>query len=200
MQNTKFMLWTLFCLLTTAFHTQAQSPLAPYPLKVSVLDESLILPGFKFLQYGYNPALMVGTEYKLNNNPVSSWHLTGNLGFFYHAQSQTGIFLNSEFGYRYHLNRWNFRLGTGLGYLHGFSNRPVYKREEGILVESTDFGSPTLMISASAEIGYQLKPGEQQPELFLTWMNSAEVPFNFYTGIHQFVGIGIKFYPFKSKS
>ena len=45
-------------------------------------------------------------------------------------------------------------------------------------------------------LNYELKEQEYSPEIFLTFASQAEVPFNFFTGLHQMVGIGVKFYPF----
>ncbi|MEM6806362.1 MAG: hypothetical protein AAF696_33495, partial [Bacteroidota bacterium] len=115
---------------------------------------------------------------------------------FYHKESQAAVFLTTEFGYRRHFGRWNLRLGLGPGYLHGFSTGPVYRLEEGNFSEVSDRGNPTFLISASAELGYQLAKRDRSPELFLTWANSLELPLDAYTGAHQLVGIGLKIYPF----
>lgn len=192
----KILLTLLSCYCVSLFSLQAQTK-QEFPLTISLMDESLILPGFKFLQYSFNPAIMIGTEYVLKENPKSDWFLTGNLGLYYHDQSQLGALLQSEFGYRRKMGKWNASLRVGAAYLHSFSTKPVYLLENGTVSEGTDVGNPTFMPSAALSVGYRVGDQKYSPELFLIWMNSMELPFDYYTGAHQFTGIGIKFYPFR---
>lgn len=167
-----------------------------YPLKISIMDESITYPNGSFLRYSFNPAIMIGTERILKEKPKSHWYMTGNLGFFYHKDWQTGIFLNSEFGYQRNLGRWNVHGRLGLGYLHSFATGAVYKLDAGEFQEVTDKGTHTFMPSGTVGVGYRLGEGAYSPEIFLDMMVSVELPFNYYTGVHQFTGVGVKFYPF----
>ncbi|MEM8527194.1 MAG: hypothetical protein AAGG68_21315 [Bacteroidota bacterium] len=168
----------------------------PIPLKISILDESIALPNFWFTRYSYNPAAMVGTEFILKEKEKHDWHLTANLGFYYHKDWQAAVFLNSEIGYRYHFGRFNAAARLGLGYAHVFATQPIYREVDGDFVAATDYGSPAFMPSLGVSLAYELKEQEYSPEVFLIFASQAEVPFNFFTGLHQMVGIGVKFYPF----
>jgi len=194
MKNNRLFI-VLLCLASLAFSQQGMAQ--SMPLKISVLDESISFPNFWFTNYSYNPSLMVGTERILKTKKNHDWHLTGNLGFYYHKDWQTGIFVNSEIGYRYHIKRFSISPKFGLGYVHTFSPKPSYRFEDGIYTRVKDFGNATLMPSLSIELAFKLSKTEQSPELFLTFMETAEIPFRLYNGIHQFVGLGYKFYPFK---
>ncbi|MEL6718233.1 MAG: hypothetical protein AAFP82_05920 [Bacteroidota bacterium] len=169
---------------------------APLPLKISILDESLTLPNFWFTRYSYNPAAIIGTEFILKEKEKQDWHLTANLGFYYHKDWQAAVFLNSEIGYRYHFGRFNAAARLGLGYAHVFATQPIYREEDGDYVAAKDYGSPALMPSLGLSLAYELQEKEYSPEVFLTFMSQGEVPFNFFTGLHQLVGLGVKFYPF----
>ncbi|MEN0051408.1 MAG: hypothetical protein AAF806_30360 [Bacteroidota bacterium] len=181
-------------LLSNVYAQQKSDKKQDFPIHLSILDESTSLPNFWFLRYAYNPAFIVGTEYTLTHD----WHLTGNLGFFYRKEWQTAVFLLPEIGYRRHLNRWSFYPRLGLGYTHSFVARPVYKFEGTQFQEVSNLGSPFLTGSLSLNLSYQLKDQERSPEIYCSFMMMALVPFNNWAGLHQLVGVGYKFYPFKN--
>lgn len=167
------------------------------PISIVVLDESISLPNLWFLEYEYNPAIIIGTEYILKQKPKSDWHLTANIGFYYHKSWELGPFINSEIGYRHGLGkRFNLQSRFGLGYLHQFAGKAVYTFQEETYKEKTDFGSPTLMTSLSLGCEYKLKRKSYSPTIFLIYMSTVKLPFSIYNGLNQFVGLGYKFYPF----
>lgn len=169
------------------------------PISIAVLDESISLPNLWFLEYEYNPAIIIGTEYILKQKPKSDWHLTANVGFYYHKNWELGPFINSEIGYRRSLTkRFNLQGRFGLGYLHQFAGKTVYTFQEGTYKEKTDFGSPTLMGSLSFGCEYELKEKPFSPTVFFIYMGAAKLPFSIYNGLNQFVGLGYKFYPFSN--
>lgn len=64
--NKLFQILAIICLTFCSINIIAQqSESQSFPLKISVLDESLTLPGLGSLNYEYNPAIMIGTEYLL---------------------------------------------------------------------------------------------------------------------------------------
>ncbi len=170
-----------------------------FPLKVSILDESISLPNFWFTDYPFNPAVIVGTEYVFAKKRKHDWHLTGNLGYYYHKDWESAVFLNSEIGYRYHLKRWSISPKFGIGYTHAFSPKPTYAYADGTFKEVRDFGRPAFNASLTLEIAFKVTKRENSPEVFFTFMESLELPYTNYTGLHQFVGFGYKCYPFKKK-
>ena len=186
-------LWIFLQLTAQADDPKKQS----FPIHISVMDVSSSIPNFWFLRYSYNPAGMIGTEYLLKEKNNHDFHLTGNVGFYHQEDWQTGTFLNSEIGYRQHFNRWNAYARLGVGYAHTFSPRPVYKFEDGQFQEVKDNGRSYFMGSVSLNVSYELSKKENSPEVYFTFMQSVELPFNQWAGAHQFVGIGYKFYPFK---
>ncbi|MEM0999306.1 MAG: hypothetical protein AAGN35_19775 [Bacteroidota bacterium] len=202
MENTPFTkygsLWIfLFLLIWTALLCQ-QATAQNFPIKVSVMQASVSPPSAGAFRYPFNPAVMVGTEYILSEKGKSDWHLAANLGWFYHRNLQTGFLLNGEIGYRYRLGRFHVAPRLGLGYGHTFSTEPVYRLENSEPVRVKDYGNPTFLPSLSVALGYRLGDQTTSPEIFLTWQQMAEVPFVFFTGLHQFVGAGIKFHPFSN--
>jgi len=190
----------LLLLLCIAFATQAigqEKTLSNLPLKISLLDESITLPNLKFLNGEYNPALMVGTEFLLKQKKNHDFHLTANLGFYHHKDWQTALFLNSEIGYRYHLNRWNVSARLGAGYAHTFANKPIYAFENGEWQKAKNSGHPTFMPSLALVLGYRFSDAANSPEIFLTYMGTINLPLRIFTSTHQLIGLGIKTYPFK---
>lgn len=162
------------------------------------MDESISLPTFWFLRYEYNPSLMVGTEYIWKENSNHDWHFTANLGGYYNKEWQAGIFVNSEIGYRYHWNRWNTFARVGLGYSHTFETKRIYQPDgNGSYSQARNLGNPNFMPSLGLGIGYQLNDNPNSTEIYLHYLQTAELPLNLFTGVHQFVGVGVKFYPFQ---
>lgn len=170
-----------------------------FPIHFSVLNESVSFPNFDFLKYSYNPSFMIGTEYLLKRKKNHDWHLTANLGYYYHKNWQVAGFINTEIGYRYKRKRWSFYSRLGVGYAHAFSTKPIYKFENGEFREAKNYGTPLFMGSLSVNIGYQVLKKEASPEIYFTYMSSVELPFNTYTGLHHFVGVGCKVYLFKKR-
>lgn len=169
------------------------------PIRIALMDESISFPNFWFTRYDYNPAVMLGTEHIFRHKNKQDWLLAGNVGFYHHKHWQTAVFLNVEIGYRYHLKRFNGSARLGLGYAHVFHPGPVYSSVDGTFEEVTDYGSPAFMPSLSLNIGYRIKEAPDSPELFLTFMSAADLPFNIFTALHQFVGVGCQFYLPKMK-
>ncbi|MDW3652497.1 MAG: hypothetical protein R8P61_35800 [Bacteroidia bacterium] len=198
MQNKCLLALGLFMMVFFA-NTKSQNDSQNFPLKISVLDESITFPSFNFLSFDYNPAILIGTEYQLKENRNSECFIAGNLGFLHHKEMQTAVFLTTEFAYRRYFGPLSLRIGLGPGYLYGFATGPVYRVENGNYEEIGNSGTPYFLVSATAELGYRLGEDRYSPELFISWSNSVELPLNAYTTAHQLVGIGIKIYPFKKK-
>ncbi len=197
MKNLKYSFLIIGLLLSTQFAKAQENTTQAFPLKIAVLDESIAFPNFAFLSYSYNPALTIGTEYILTEKGNHDWHLAANIGGYYHKTWKSAIFLTTEIGYRYHLQRWNFSTHLGVGYAHTFESRPIYEPDgNGNFVQATNYGNPTFMPSAELQIGYELKNQAQSPEIYLTYRAAPELPFDYFTGLHHFVGVGFTCYPF----
>lgn len=187
----------LLLLMSWTAHTQnAQS----WPLRVAVMNESHALPNFDFLRYSFQPAVMLGTEYTLCRDEKHDWYLTGNIGYYHHRRSQAAVFLNGELGYRQHFGRWDTGLQLGLGYAHTFYPGPIYRYEDGRLRATKDGGSPTIMPSLALHLAFRLHDSPSSPEIQLMMIQAIDIPFNEYNGLHQFVGIGLKTYPFEKNA
>lgn len=187
-------------LLATILYGQEKEGIKQqFPIHVEVTDESISLPNLWFLKYRYNPAIKVGTEYLLKEKNKHDFHLTGSLGYYYHKDWQSTFHLLPEVGYRYDLKRVRLFARLGVGYAHVFSPKTVYKFDGSEFKEAKDFGVPKLITSLSLNVSYEVTQKENSPELYFTFTNTQELPFNTYTGVHQFVGFGCKFYPFKRK-
>lgn len=176
----------------------AQSAQA-FPISISLLDESPNLPTFGFVRYPFHPAMRIGTEYLLREGARSDWHLAPSIGGWYHPRNEVGLFVQMEGGYRYRLKRWYVAPRVGLGYAHRINLPPEYRHEDGQWVETNSLGDPYLMLSATINLGFRLQESEQSPALFLSWGQSIQAPFSFYSGYHQFVGVGVQFSPFSTK-
>lgn len=173
-----------------ALNSQAQY----IPIRLAIADESISPPNFWFLKYEYNPAILIGTEIMLQQKNKHDWHLACQLGYFYHKNWESATWLQAEIVYRYHIKRFSISPKLGIGYAHTFSPKPVYRYQGDRFKKVIDYGNPTFMGSFNLELAFKLAKRQPSPEVFIFMMESVEVPFNTYTGYHQFVGLGYKFY------
>lgn len=197
MKSTLLLFATLLLSAITIHAQQVDSLKHPLPLRIAVLDESMSLPNFWFTRYAYNPAIMIGTEYPLSQKARHDWYISANLGFYYHKKAQSAIFLNTALGYRYRLGRWQPSASLGLGYAHSFYPGQVYEYTDGAFQETSNTGHPNFMPSVALNLGYQIRNTAYSPSVFVTFMSAVDIPFRQETSLHQFVGIGYQFYPFK---
>ena len=183
----------------TLFAQEKEKREQTFPLHISVMKESISLPVASPLKYRYNPAIIVGTEYLLKEKENHDFHLVGNLGYYYHKDWESTIFLNIGVGYRYNLKRWSIYPRLGIGYAHIFSSKPIYKFKGGQFRQVKDFGSPAGQGSFSLNTGYKLNKNDNSPVLYLTYMFTAQIPNSDFGGFHQFIGLGYQFFSFKKK-
>ena len=199
MKHVGFFIYFLFsCGLINCPALQAQTSQS-LPLSITLMDESPSLGNHWFLSFPYHPAARVGTEHILRKFTYSDIYLAPNLGFWYDPRNEVGVHLNLDLGYRYRYGRWFITPRVGAGFLYRVILVPQYELKQGLnaLEETSSSGLPYLMVAATVKIGLQLRKEEYAPELYLNLTQSFQAPFNFYSGYHQLVGIGLQFYPFK---
>ena len=169
------------------------------PLRIIVFHETNQLsPGLRFGDQDLHPGIMVGTEWKLNQNPRADIFLTANLGGYHHRLLSSGVFVNSEIGYRYRSSMGIFaQASLGLGYLHVFYPGEVYEFDESAnrFQPATNDGHPALLASLGLALGYKIGTTPKAPELFISYQYAPELPFSL-TGLHQLLGVGVTFFPF----
>jgi len=171
-----------------------------WPLRISLMDESLSLPGFSFLRYSYQPAFALATEYTLKEKGNHDWHVSASLTGYHHARSQTGLILLPQLGYRQQIGRFAMRAGLGAGYAATWIPGPTYTLEEGeVITRSTAFSS---YFTAGLSLGleYNLSPSLSSPKLGLDYLATGYLPFSLYAGFRHFIGLSFTFYPFPSNS
>lgn len=173
--------------------TRAQEPInqKSVPITVTVFSESVGLPNFKNFFKNPNLGIRVGTEFYYANKAGHQTVQTLNLGYYYHKDFQSGVYLSTEIGYR---KLWGdfFVDGTlGGGYLLVTSALPRYERKgDGFEKISNTFGRfmPTLGIGA----GYRFN----SVSLFSRYEMFGEMPFGF-KGLpalpHKTLHVGTRF-------
>lgn len=170
-----------------------------WPLKISLIDHSLSIPTTWFLGYGVDPGLMLGTEYRLKEKGGHQLYLSGNLGLYYQARVETGLFLQVDIAYRYQWKRWYAGLGLGPGYAHTFFTTPEYRYADGTFSPAPQNGRPHIVLAGGVELGYQLGEKPESPRLSFVFREQIHSPLTFYNGFHQLVGLSCTFFPFVQK-
>ena len=172
-----------------------------FPINISVMHESTSVPFITSpIKYKYNPAILVGTEYLLKKKNKHDFHLSGNLGYYYHKNWESTLFSEIRIGYRYFIGRFSISTDIGLGYAHLFSLKPTYGFENGKFQEIKNYGRPTIQSSVSITPSYKLSKKINAAEIYLSYISVIQTSASATGGFHQFIGAGYKFYPFKNNN
>ena len=162
MKNLKI---TIFFILTTilifgatnAYGQNSEKKKQLFPISITMMNESLSLPFVSSpIQSRYNPAFIIGTEYTLKKRNKYDFHLSGNLGYYYHKDWESSFFTEIRFGYQYNINRFSISSELGIGYAHLFSPKPIYKFKDGQFQSVKDKGRPAFLSSFSIISSFKL--------------------------------------------
>jgi hypothetical protein len=163
----------------------------PFPLRVSVLNESISLPSPERLFSRLNPGAEVGTELTYQRTRGYTLFQSFNLGLFHHPGFSTSAYVDTAFGYRSTLLAGLFaELSLGIGYLANVSALPLYVQEEGVYRRA----SPLLhrfIARSGVGLGYQV--GSLSP--FITYSLMIEAPFlRAFSPVlpHQLMQLGVR--------
>ena len=172
-----------------------------FPLVISGCNHSIALPfGKPFRMDPLYPGATAGTEYVYKQGDWGQIHQTGNLGFFANSIVGTGIFLQSDFGYRYTAKFGLFsEASVGAGYIHQFIPRQTFELDEnGQFVEVVDYGRPGATLGFSAALGFDLGKvldlgGSLAPFIRYQWF--AQIPYlpDLAVGPQSLLHAGIRF-------
>ncbi len=191
----KNVLTLCFCLIYSLL-LPAQSGSPGSPLKVVLADESIALPGFSFVDYGYEPALLLSSEYPMGRSGYDGFYISGTLGWYFHRHFRTSVFTNAQISYRLRAKRFHGSIGVGPGAALAYATQPVYEFDDGTYAEGKNSGQLLFMPAATLELGYKLGTTPTATELLLDYSFAVETPFALVPAPHLFVGLGLRFYPF----
>ncbi len=181
-----------------AQHTETKKQF--FPINIGIMHETTSVPFFSSpIKFKYNPALFIGSEYLLKKTNNYDFHLSGNLGYYYHKDWESTLFTEIRFGYRKLLNRFSINAELGVGYAHIFALKPIYKFTNKQFDEVNNNGLAAFQSSLSISPSFKLSQKENSAEIYIAYTFAAQYPYSDTKGFHQFIGLGYKFYPFKNK-
>ena len=187
----------LYFVIAIVYAQNTETKKQLFPINISVMHETASLPFVSNpIKYIYNPAILIATEYVLKKQNKHDFHLSGNLGYYYHKDWESTLFTEIRFGYRKQIKRFSISPDIGLGYAHIFSTKPIYGFENGKFQEIKDKGRSAFQSSISLIPSYKLSTKENSSEIYFIYTFTIQLPFSETSGFHQFVGLGYKFYPF----
>jgi hypothetical protein len=140
----------------------------------------------------FHPGLMAGVEYRLVEDDWGTLFVTGNLGSYVHVRNHVGVFLDSEFGYRFtYASGYELEALAGIGYLHTFLDAPVYEVDDAGHVERVfDAGRPHFMPTLSLGTAWQF----EHVAPFLRLQTFGQYPFNHELLLHFALLLGARFW------
>ncbi|MEL6669777.1 MAG: hypothetical protein AAFO91_06340 [Bacteroidota bacterium] len=176
----------------------AQENKPPIPIKITVLHQAIDLPGFRAFKYPYKPAITLGTDYVLGQDNGRNWFISGDLGFYFHRDFRTAVFMRAGIGYQQQIRRFKLGLRATAGSALVFATEPVYAFENGEYIQARNSGQLVFMPGADISLAYELRKRANSPEVFLSYQIAIDSPFSPTAVLpHVFVGGGITFYPFQ---
>ncbi|MCU0352584.1 MAG: hypothetical protein MUD08_02420 [Cytophagales bacterium] len=170
----------LLCILPIgATIAQENRLVAGLPLTVSVFSHAVSLPTFKGFLKRPNFGVRVGTEFYYRNRPGSQLIQTLNVGFYHHRSLQTGLFLNTEFGYRRFIGNFYTEGFIGIGALGLSQQLRSYEPTETGEFRPASRLMVRAMPSLSAGVGYRFRQHTATPvSVFARYEVFGETPFN----------------------
>ncbi|RIV17718.1 hypothetical protein DYU11_31240 [Fibrisoma montanum] len=174
------------------------SPPASRPLTVSVFSESVSLPTFRGFLRTLNVGVRIGTEFYYRNRTGSQLIQTLNLGFYHHRTVHSGLYLNTEFGYRKFLGNLYAEGFIGVGGLGLSQQLRSYRQTETGDYQPASRFLIRVMPSVSAGVGYRFRPFTPTPiSVYARYELFGETPFS-NRGIpvlpHSAFHIGTRFF------
>lgn len=177
------------------------------PISISIFNNGTQLPNDGYLRIfskNIHPGISVGTSFPYRKGNYSAVFQTVKLGYFYHQYSQHALQLYSELGYGHVLGAGFYAQGlVGLGYLHSFVDLQQFSFVNGQYKESSKWGRPQAMASASVGIGYDLYSISRLPmSVLIQYQFWVQAPFvNKYVPVlpNSAVHLGVSFPIFYNK-
>lgn len=172
-----FLLSLLSAPLAAAQETQPARP--GIPVTISVFSHAVSLPTFRGFWRKPNLGVRVGTEFYYRNRTGSQLFQTLNVGYYYHRSLQSGLFLNSELGYRKFVGGFFAEGLVGIGAL-GLSNQlRSYEPTDDRGYRPASRLMVRLMPSFSAGVGYRFRRHTAMPvSVFTRYEMFGGTPFS----------------------
>lgn len=157
----------------------ASAPAPGIPFTVSVFSHAVSLPTFRGFWKNSNFGIRVGRELYYRNRPGSQLIQTLNVGFYHHRSLQSGLFLNTEFGYRTFIGGLYAETFLGIGALGLSQHLRSYQPDGAGGFRPASRFMLRAMPSLSAGLGYRFGPHTAAPvSVFTRYELFAETPFS----------------------
>ena len=154
-------------------------PVAGTPFTVSVFSHAVSLPTFRGFLKTPNFGIRMGREMYYRNRPGSQLIQTLNVGFYHHRSLQSGLFLNTEFGYRKFIGGLYAETFVGIGALGLSQHLRSYQSDGTGEFRPASRFMLRVLPSLSAGQGYRFGQHTARPgSVFTRYELFAETPFN----------------------
>jgi len=189
-----------FCLLSFSNDNDTLSWFQKHPLSVSINNHTFLALPFHVPKY-FHPGVTVGTEFLRKEKKRHSRYLLLNFGYYSPVILESGWYVSSDFSYKYFPFNSNFYFSPffGLGYLHNFRVRQLYKldKSSGEYKKARDFGVPSLYTDSGIELGIKFKSQKIINSAYFRYQWIIQCPYGDFSPIipHQFIHIGLKITP-----
>ncbi len=155
---------TLFVFLLIVGNARLLAQDREWPINVSVFNQQWAFPYYEPLKITpIHPGLEVGISC-LKKDKLFCFPQSANLGYFYNTNAGSALFLQINQSIRFSPKCGFFAdISLGVGYMHAFHPRDIYRKEDGIYKKVTDFGKPSIMFSFAQTFGYDFSKKHQLP-------------------------------------
>jgi hypothetical protein len=154
---------------------------AKHPVDIAIGNFSVGMPFSKIFISKFYPLATLGTEFYYRIKKHYRIYQTARIGGYYNKYNTSGLFINTEIGYRYTFGFGLFTdAGIGVGYSHLFRPGAIYKmHSNGEYEQVNDWGKPSLIADFSLSIGYDFSRHLKMPTcVFLRYGNYIQLFYN----------------------
>ena len=188
-------LFFTICLLSQKGFAQEAGFFQKHPVTISIFNHSVSLPFKDIFKRPLNIGISIGTEFLYTSGKHFSMHQTVQLGWFYHRELGTSVYVKSDFLNRLTASNGLFgEIQLGLGYMHSFYDKKVFELDNnGSYVQLTDKGYPGIIGGIGVGGGWRINPSSPvsiSPFFRYEWM--GQYPYSEFPPVfpHSMVHLG----------
>lgn len=128
----------------------------------------------------FHPGIEGGVAMNWKTKQKHDWIQQFEAGYFFHRFVQHGIFLQTDFGYRYKFsNRFSSQATIGAGYLHSIPATAKLKlNSNGEYENNKGIGRAQAMADLAFRVDWKFCPSSKKPKsIFIQYQQLLQMPF-----------------------
>lgn len=194
---------SFFFLLFLSHSLPAQEITPTIPIRIGIFTHSIGMPFNKPIKQPLNWGISAGTSFYYKQNSRSSFGQSVDLAWYRHKELGQGLMITTDIFREYTFDfGLSMRAKAGLGYLHTFNEKDLYKLgESGTYEKIKAPGRSALVLGFGTRIGFDLgKNAQAGLKPFVEYEWRGQIPHSSFVPLfpHSFFTVGAE-YPISKK-